>query len=96
MSITVKVLPDSFLPPVRADLLVEVALRIHVPDRNQRNTEVAAFLEVVAGKETQASCIDGEGVVQAIFRGEIGDGELAGVSLGEPVVPLSCNAGSGP
>ncbi len=41
--IAVDRLGNAFLPAIRGDVLVEVALRVHEPDGNHREAEVACF-----------------------------------------------------
>ena len=84
--IPVKGLLDPLLPPVRQDVLVEVTLRVHEPDGDNRNAEIAALFEMVTGKETQPSGVHRKGVVQTIFRGEVcnGQGTTAGILFQEP------------
>ncbi len=80
----VQALVDFLLPAFRGHRLVEVALRIHEPDADQRNPEVARFLAVVAGEHAEAAGVDGQRLVQRELRGEVAERSLA---LGEPVLP---------
>ena len=65
------------LPAVVVQALVKVALRIHEPDGHQRDTQVAAFLEVVARQEAQTAGVERQRAVQAVLRREVGHGEAA-------------------
>src|ERR1051325_4431082 len=44
---------DVFLPAVRLNSLMEVPLRVNKTHTHQRNTEVAGFFTVVAGKNAE-------------------------------------------
>jgi hypothetical protein len=58
--ITIEVLPEIVLPPIRKNTLVNVALRVHESNGHKRDAEVTAFLEMIAGKEAEPSCIERE------------------------------------
>ena len=64
------------LPAVGRNALVEVALRVEEPDADQGDAQVAGFLAVIAGQDAQAAAVDGQGMMQAEFRREIGDETL--------------------
>ncbi len=57
-----------FLPAFRRHALVEVALRIHEADGDERHAEVAGFLAVIAGEHAQAARVDR----QRLMEGEFG------------------------
>ncbi|KAF5049116.1 hypothetical protein DSECCO2_443070 [anaerobic digester metagenome] len=59
---------DVLLPPVGIDLLVQVALRVHEPDGDHRETEVACLFQVIAGEESESARVDGERVVEPVLR----------------------------
>ena len=62
-----------FLPAVGGDVLMEVALRIHEPDADERHAEVARFLAVIAGEHAEAAGVDRQRLVQRELGGEVGD-----------------------
>ena len=64
----------GLLPAVVVHGLLHEPGGIHEAHRNNGHAHVAAFLEVVPGQEAEPARIEGEGVVQAVFRAEIGDG----------------------
>ena len=51
---------------------MEVALRIHEPDADERHAEVAGFLAVVAGEDAEAARIDRQRLMEGELRREIG------------------------
>ena len=61
------------LPAVVRHALVEVALRIHEADADERHAEVAGFLAVVAGQHAEAAGVDRQRLVQRELGGEVGD-----------------------
>ena len=61
------------LPAFVRNALVEVALRVHEPDADQRHAEVAGLLAVIAGEHAQAAGIDGQRLVQRELRREVRD-----------------------
>ena len=52
---------------------MEVALRIHEPDADQRHAEIAGFLAVIAGEHAEPAGVDRQRLVQRELRGEVGD-----------------------
>ena len=62
-----------FLPAFGGDVLVEVALRIHEPDADERHAEVARFLAVIAGEHAETAGVDRQRLVQRELGGEVGD-----------------------
>ena len=58
----------GFLPAVFADVLGEVALRVHEANCDERQAEVGGFLKVITGEDAQAAGIDRQGFVQAVFH----------------------------
>ena len=62
-----------FLPPFGRDVLVEVALRIHEADADERHAEVAGLLAVVAGQHAEAAGVDRQRLVQRELGGEVRD-----------------------
>jgi len=69
----VEFLVRLFLPPFCRHVLVEVALRVHEPDANQRHAEVARLLAMVARQDTEPACVNGQGLMQRELRREVGD-----------------------
>ena len=69
----VQLLVDLLLPAVGRQALVEVALRIHEADADQRHAEVARFLAVIAGQHAEAAGVDRQRLVQRELGGEVGD-----------------------
>ena len=59
------------LPAVVRHPLVEVALRIHEADADERHAEIAGLLAVVAGQHAQAAGVDRQGLVQRELRREV-------------------------
>ena len=47
-----------FLPSFRRHVLMEVALRIHEPDADERHAEVAGLLAVIAGQHAKAARVN--------------------------------------
>ncbi len=70
----VQLLVDLLLPPVGRQPLMEVALRIHEADADQRHAEVAGLLAVIAGEHAEAAGIDRQRLVQRELGREVGDG----------------------
>ena len=66
-----------FLPAVGRDVLVEVALRVHEADADERHAEVAGFLAVIAGQHAEAARVDRQRLMQRELGGEVRD-RLAG------------------
>ena len=66
-------LVDLLLPAFGRHALVEVALRIHEADADERHAEVARFLAVIAGEHAEAAGVDRQRLVQRELRGEVGD-----------------------
>ena len=62
-----------FLPAVGRDALVEVALRIHEADADERQAQVARFLAVIAGQHAEAAGVDRQRLVQRELGREVGD-----------------------
>ena len=56
---------------------MEVALRIHEPDADERQPEVAGFLAMIAGQHAEAAGIDRQRLVQRELRREIRDDPAA-------------------
>ena len=52
---------------------MEVALRIHEPDADQRHAEVARLLAVIAGEHAEPAGVDRQRLVQRELGGEVGD-----------------------
>ena len=52
---------------------MEVALRIHEADADERDAEIARFLAVVAGEHAEAAGVDRQRLMQREFGGEVGD-----------------------
>ena len=69
----VQLLVDLLLPAVGREALVEVALRIHEADADERHAEVAGFLAVIAGEHAEAAGVDRQRLVQRELGGEVGD-----------------------
>ena len=69
----VQPLVDFLLPAFRRHRLVEVALRIHEADADERHAEVARFLAVIAGEHAEAAGVDRQRLVQRELGGEVGD-----------------------
>ena len=59
------------LPAVVRHPLVEVALRIHEADADERHAEIAGLLAMVAGQHAQAAGVDRQGLVQRELRREV-------------------------
>ena len=75
------------LPAFGRDALVEVALRIHEADADERHAEVARFLAVIAGEHAEAAGVDRQRLVQRELRGEVRDRPLrVGIAVLPPGV----------
>ena len=73
------------LPAVVVHALVEVALRVHEADADQRHAEVAGLLAVIAGQHAEAAGVDRQRLVQGELGREIGDGAaIVAVALAAP------------
>jgi hypothetical protein len=80
----------GFLPPIWGDTLPEVAHLVEEAYRDERQTNVASFLAVVASEDAKSARVDGQRAMQAELSREVGDwpiGEL-GVLTGEPEMPV--------
>src|SRR5205823_8291069 len=75
--VPVEPLVALFLPPFGRHVLMEVALRVHEPDADQRHAEVARFLAVIACEDAEAARVDRQRLMQRELGGEIRD-RLAG------------------
>ena len=62
------------LPAVVGHPLVEVALRVHEADADERHAQVARLLAVIAGQHAEAAGVDRQRLVQGELGREIGDG----------------------
>ena len=80
----VQSLVHFLLPPFRRHHLVEVALRVHEADADERNAEVARFLAVIAREHAEAACVDRERLMERELRREVRDRSMA---LGMAVLP---------
>ncbi len=78
------------LPAVFADALGEIAIGIDKANTHQGNPQVAGFLQMVAGENSQAAGINHQGFMQAKLKGEIGHQVIVQfrIGLGEPGVLL--------
>ena len=56
------------LPAVLVYGLVKVAVAVEKADCDQGNIEIRGAFQVIAGEDAQAARVDGEGLVQAVFR----------------------------
>src|SRR5262245_887366 len=54
-------------------MLMEVALRVHEPDANQRHAKVARLLAMVTCQNTEAACVNGQRLMQRELRREVRD-----------------------
>ena len=61
------------LPAVVGDALVEVSLRVHEADADQRQAQVAGLLAVVAGQHAEAAGVDRQRLVQRELGREVGN-----------------------
>ena len=87
----IQALVAFFLPAVGGNGLVQVALRIHETDADQRHAEVAGFLAVIARKDAEPSGVDRQRLVKREFGREVRDGTLeVGKSLRPPGMPRRC------
>ena len=71
--VPVQALVRFLLPAFRRHALVEVALRIHEADADERHAEVARLLAVIAGEHAEAAGVDRQRLVQRELRREVGD-----------------------
>ena len=78
---------ELLLPPVRTQILSEVAARIEEPHTDQRHAEVARRLEMIAGENPEAAAVDRQTLADAELGAEVGDQRpfpLAGKLVVEP------------
>ncbi len=69
----VETLVMLLLPAVGGQPLMEVALRVHEPDADERHSKVARFLAVIAREHAKAAGVDRQRLMQCELGGEIGD-----------------------
>ena len=62
---------DGFLPAILIDLLLEIAVPVKQPNRDKVQIEVAGRLAMIAGKNSEAAGIVGNGFMEAKLRREI-------------------------
>ncbi len=89
------------LPAFGGDVLVEVTLRVHEPDTDERHPEVRCLLGMVARQHPEPAGVDRQGLVQRELGGEVSDGvpRQIGKRTGPPGVPGASGAvqvGDGP
>ncbi len=65
------------LPAVHVQVLLEIAKLVEQADAVEFEVQVAGRLDVVARQDAQAAGINGQRVAQAVFRGKVGDADLA-------------------
>ena len=70
------VIVSLFLPTVVADTLAKVTVAIKQTDRCQRQIEIACRFEMIACQDAEAAGIIWQGIVDAVFGTEIGDGDV--------------------
>ncbi len=61
------------LPAFRRHALMEVPLRIHEADADQRDAQIAGFLAVIAGEHAEAAGVNRQRLVQRELRRKVGD-----------------------
>ena len=64
---------DGLLATIRIDLLTEVPLLVQQPHTDERHTEIAGGLELIARHIAEAAAIDGKGFAQHELHAEVGD-----------------------
>jgi len=76
------------LPAVRSQALLEIALPIHQADADERNSQIAGALEVVAREDAQSAGVDRQALVNPELHREVGDavGSEFRVRLLEPAL----------
>src|SRR5687768_11017187 len=86
----IELLVRRLLPPIEAEVLVEVSFRVEQADPYERDTEVRRCLAMVAGKHAEATGVDRDRVVKPELRAEVRDGTVArfGEVVGEPRVGI--------
>src|SRR6185295_13254361 len=86
-----KLLVDLLLPAFRRHALVEVALRIHEPYADERDSEIAGFLAMIASQDAKSARINRQRLMEGKFGGKIRDRSGA---LGVAVLPpgIACAA----
>ena len=77
----IELLVYLLLPAIPRQVLMEVTLRVHKSDTDERYAQVTRFLAVITCQHTQPTRIDGERLVQGELSGEIGNQRLS--HLGE-------------
>ena len=73
---------------------MEVALRIHEADADERHAKVAGFFAVIAGQHAEAARVDRQRLMQREFSGEVGDRlatQVGAFALAPGVVRGSCS-----
>ncbi len=71
--VEIRVLVDGLLVTLAVDLLLKVSLAVEQPHADERQTQVAGGLAMVAGEYAQSSRIDRQAFVEAEFRAKIGN-----------------------
>ena len=69
----VQALVGLLLPAFGRHALMEISLRIHEPDADQRDPEVAGLLAVIPGEHTEAAGVNRQRLVQRELGGKVGD-----------------------
>ena len=64
------------LPAFRGDALMEIALRVHEPDADERNAEVARLLAVIAREHAEAAGVDRQRLMERELGREVRDRPL--------------------
>jgi len=62
------------LPAVTIEALAKISLAVEQADADEGNGEIGGALNVISGKNAEATGIDGKGFVDSEFGGEIGYG----------------------
>src|SRR6476469_4881812 len=80
----------GFLPPFLCDSLTKITLRIHEPNTNERDAQIARFLAMISREDTETAAVNGNGGMEAEFGGKVGDDFLRvpGVLGAEPTPPV--------
>ena len=67
---------------------MEIALRIHEADADERHAEVAGLFAVIAGEHAQPAGINRQRLMQRELRGKIGDGLVQQFGMRRPIQVL--------
>ena len=68
-----KIVVCFLLPAFVINMLTKESVAIKKPDCRQRKIQIACRLQMVARKDTKSAGVDGQGIMNAVFRAEVSD-----------------------